>query len=298
MNHLDFFQENRLTVIPVEPRGKRPTISRWQQRTFKDNDPNEFHGDSNFGVVLGEASGIVDIDLDTALAIGLAPYFLPQTGWKFGRKSALNSHWIYRIEGDPGRTKKFDVDGKFSEYRANGAMTIFPPSEHKDTGEAIEFSTRGELGTSTQNELIEALSSMAACAVIVPAYQKGKRHEVILALTGTLIAAGKPEDLIYTLVDALCDVTNDGEKACRLNDVRTTVEKHKNGSPYTQRSKLAELISEERVRLVCEYLSIPDTRPSANSDNGDAHIAEDDRNDTGIAKAFAARVSGKIAVRE
>lgn len=294
MSNINFFQENGLTVIPVEPKGKRPTISGWQHRKFKDNNPNEFHSDSNYGVVLGEASGIIDIDLDTALAIRLAPYFLPQTGWQFGRRSAPNSHWIYRLDSDFGRPRKFNVDGKFAEYRANGAQTVFPPSIHGTSGELIEFSALGELGTSSQGELIEALSSMAACAAIVSAYQEGKRHEITLALTGTLLAAGKSPDPIHRLVEALCDVTNDAEKTCRLNDVRTTVEKHKSGEPYTQRSKLAELISEECVRLVCQYLSIPDTHTQTVGDTCAVLLDEADRNDTGIAKAFAKHVRGKL----
>ncbi len=88
MKDISFFDEHRLAVIPLLPQSKKPILDEWQKRTFEENNESEFQPDSNIGVVLGEASnGIVDIDLDTPVAIKLAPLFLPETGWKFGREN-------------------------------------------------------------------------------------------------------------------------------------------------------------------------------------------------------------------
>ena len=77
-------------------RSKRPKPKDWQKRTAADNDPTEFAEGNNYGVVLGDASsGLVDIDLDCDLARKLAPYFLPPTGWIFGRSGAPRSHYLY-----------------------------------------------------------------------------------------------------------------------------------------------------------------------------------------------------------
>jgi Bifunctional DNA primase/polymerase, N-terminal len=98
MSKISFFNENGLCVIPVHPRSKQPKPRDWQKRRFDNNEPAEFSGEANYGVVLGDASsGIVDIDLDSELARRLAPYFLPKTGWCFGRRSTPKSHWLYRV---------------------------------------------------------------------------------------------------------------------------------------------------------------------------------------------------------
>ena len=203
-------------------KSKRPKPKDWQKRTAADNDPTEFAEGNNYGVVLGDASsGLVDIDLDCDLARKLAPYFLPPTGWISVGPSAPNLTTFIRVSGDAGRGRKFDVGGKFAEYRANGQMTVFPPSIHQ-SGEAIEFAVCDELGVSTQAELLDRLSWMAMCAIVGPFYVKGKRNELVLALSGTLLIDGKSESEVLRLVEVLCDVTNDPEKAARLETVRNT----------------------------------------------------------------------------
>jgi bifunctional DNA primase/polymerase-like protein len=98
-----FFNNNNLSAIPVHPRSKKPKPVGWQNRNVDQNDANEFLTDDNIGVVLARASyGLVDIDLDSVIARQLAPYFLPKTGWVFGRPSAPRSHYLYRVSGDPG----------------------------------------------------------------------------------------------------------------------------------------------------------------------------------------------------
>jgi len=125
MKDISFFDKQKIAVIPVLPASKAPVVKGWTNRCVEDNDPAEHDDDSNIGVVLGKNSnGIVDIDLDTPAAVQLVPYFLPETGWKFGRETARNSHWIYRVNGNPGDRVQIKLcDEMFAEYRANGCMT-------------------------------------------------------------------------------------------------------------------------------------------------------------------------------
>ena len=75
MSKISFFDDNGLCVIPVHSQTKQPKPRDWQKRRFEDNDPAEFSVDTNFGVILGDASnGVVDIDLDCELARRLAPF--------------------------------------------------------------------------------------------------------------------------------------------------------------------------------------------------------------------------------
>src|SRR5262249_7903614 len=80
--------------VPIGRKSKRPTEKEWQQRPFN---PAQFNGNSqNVAVQLGAVSGgLCDVDLDSMLAIGLAPEFLPPTGAVFGHRSKPCSHQLY-----------------------------------------------------------------------------------------------------------------------------------------------------------------------------------------------------------
>ena len=122
---------------------------------------------------------------------------------------------------DAGRGRKFDAAGKFAEYRANGQMTVFPPSIHP-MGEAIEFAEFGDAGNATRAGLMDSLTSMSICGIVVPLYQEGKRNDIVLALSGTLLSRGKSEQVVLRLVEVICEVTGDQEQASRFDAVRTT----------------------------------------------------------------------------
>src|SRR4051794_41109677 len=85
--------------VPVPHRSKNPGYKAWEQSRFTESDlPHHFNGrPQNVGILLGEPSdGVIDIDLDCAQAIALAPGILPATGARFGRASKLLSHYLYR----------------------------------------------------------------------------------------------------------------------------------------------------------------------------------------------------------
>src|SRR5262249_25546505 len=97
----------------------------------------------NLGILNGSASGNrLDVDLDTPEARAVAPFLLPATGWRFGRKSAPLSHYIYATDRTfPKAQQEYtDLDGTvLCELRGDGGMTIYPPSLHKDSGEEITW---------------------------------------------------------------------------------------------------------------------------------------------------------------
>jgi hypothetical protein len=133
-------------VVPIPPRSKGPTIPGWNTHTFS---PDDFSDDANLGILLGEPSGLVDIDLDDPKAAELAPQYLPPTPAKFGRASKPNSHWIYKV-ANPLPSRRFSWPEKkcivtkriikkcIVEYRSTGSQTVFPPSIHP-SGEQIQW---------------------------------------------------------------------------------------------------------------------------------------------------------------
>ena len=87
-------------VVPVPFRQKGPKLAGWQSLRLTENDlPQHFNGQSmNVGVLLGEPSSLIDVDLDAPEAVKLAPSLLLPTGCIFGRKSKPASHRLYTAQ--------------------------------------------------------------------------------------------------------------------------------------------------------------------------------------------------------
>jgi hypothetical protein len=177
-------------VVPVPFKSKRPAGDAWQNLRIPEAAAGQwFNGQAqNVGVLLGKASGgLADIDLDSAEAITVAPFFLPGTR-TFGRASKRCSHWLYKTELaaiEDVATIKFTDTQKpakvILEIRigggAKGAQTVFPGSVHP-SGEAVEWEDRREVATIEGAELKRICGRLAACALLARAYpQQGGRHE-------------------------------------------------------------------------------------------------------------------------
>jgi putative DNA primase/helicase len=301
MQEISFFDKHGLAVIPVKPASKVPAIASWSKRCADDNDSSEFNDDSNVGVVLGEGSnGIVDIDLDAPAAIKIADYFLPETGWKFGRETAPSSHRLYRIKGEVGRREAIMLDGEtFAEYRGDGCMTVFPGSIHGKTGEAIQWSKCEEPAVASGEELIGGLKKMAITAAVMPRYKEGSRNDIVNALAGTLFYHGMAINDIKHIVGVLCDVTADEEINSRLECVDTTAERKSSNQSVTGEQQLRELIGNDAVTSIISYLggqknSLPAVNRAASSSSSNV-LSDDEMNDMGVAKRFASNMRTRVA---
>lgn len=147
--------------IPLPVKSKAPQRPNWQRGGFTVDD---FDPGGNIGLLLGEISdGLVDVDLDCEEAIEAAPDFLPATGWRFGRDSRPNSHWIYRVTDASKTTKWQDEDGCMLELRATGAQTMAPPSVHP-SGERVRDDLSGEPTEVSRDELHDACTALAGWA--------------------------------------------------------------------------------------------------------------------------------------
>ena len=147
--------------IPVEFQGKKPLRAGWQQLSIGHHDvDNHFGEEVNIGIRLGDASGVVDVDIDSEEAAQLADQYLPPTPSEFGRDSRPRSHRLYRVEkgtaGESGRHQFPEALGKGTivEYRANGAQTVFPGSVHV-SGETIRWDSDGEPAQAYADQLRE-----------------------------------------------------------------------------------------------------------------------------------------------
>ena len=153
------------SVIPVPHQSKNPGFKGWEQmRLTPEALDHHFNGHpQNIGVLLGEPSGwLIDVDLDHARAVELAPQFLPTTPAVFGRSSKPRSHWIYRVTA-PVATKKFRSRsaGMLVEFRSTGTQTVFPPSTH-ESGESISWDeVDAEPATVDPQQLFDSVERLA-----------------------------------------------------------------------------------------------------------------------------------------
>jgi hypothetical protein len=156
---------------PVEWRTKEPLLREWPRRRLQPADL-ELFADRNVGLVLGAVGGdLVDVDCDWPEASALAEELLPSTGRVHGRPSSPSSHWWYcsasaRTEVFQVRTTSPRRKRVVVELRADGCMTLAPPSAHP-TGEVLAWERRAEPGHVGATTLRESVARLACAAVLV-----------------------------------------------------------------------------------------------------------------------------------
>lgn len=219
------YVRNGLTVVPI-PRGEKgPRIPGWQNLRLVDSDlPGYFSNGENLGVILGAASGgVVDADLDAPETLAVADFYLPKTGFVFGRASKLGSHRLFVCDPAPPPQKFSAPDGTtLIELRSTGQQTVVPPSLHPN-GELYEFSEHGEPARVDANDLAWRARIIAATALLARHWPtQGQRHDAALALAGTLLRAAWSEEQVARLVEAVAMAAHDEELRGRVRDVIST----------------------------------------------------------------------------
>ena len=249
--------------LSVPYRSKNPGFNGWQNFTVTEADlPQHFNEQQqNIGVLLGKVSGnLIDVDLDCAEAVALAPHFLLTTGAIFGRHTRPRSHWLY-IAAIPSKVTFTDpVTGKrLVEILTNGQQSIFPGSTHKDTGELVEWSEDGEPAHVSATELRQAANCLAAATLLALHWpHEGSRQDAALALAGGLLRAGWTEDKTIRFLEAVCTTAGDEETRQRIKTVCHTLRKLEDGAHVTGWPTLAKIMDERVVSRVREWLDLRD----------------------------------------
>jgi hypothetical protein len=155
---LTLAQLQRLALVPIPSRAKSPTAKEWQTKQFV---PDDFDASGNVGLRL---DGLADGDMDSAYAVVLAPYFMPDTKMIFGRASKPRSHFVYKPDKSMKYTKYRGLSKEtLLECRTGGGhQTVIPPSVHP-SGEQIAF----EPGANLTPTAVSAKELAAAFAELV-----------------------------------------------------------------------------------------------------------------------------------
>ena len=189
--------------VPVKFRSKKPSAGEgWQHiRINADNVAQYFNGvEQNIGIQMGPASnGLTDGDMDMEEARAIAPYFMPITKSKFGRRSARSSHYLYysslatsvgTITFRHPATKEMILELRVGGGD-KGAQTVAPGSVHEDTGEPITWEDDGEPTQVSGEELLRCAKTVASLALLARHWpkEKGSRHHMHCGLAASWHAA-------------------------------------------------------------------------------------------------------------
>jgi DNA polymerase-1 len=228
--------------VPNRARTKKPCVDEWVQLRRVGYDLDGLFPDNtdrNIGVLNGEPSaGFVDIDLDCKEARAAAPHLLPRTDMVWGRQSAPNSHYGYRVGNPPRKTADSfddptlpDDQGHLLEIRSTGGQTIVPPSiAPADTKkgkieEPVIWYRCGDPAWIDIVELERAVRRVSAAALIGRYVGDGRRHKPVLALCGGLLRANWPVAEVKVFVRAVAVASGGGDPKDLEACVETTAER-------------------------------------------------------------------------
>lgn len=262
LDFVHYYRQNGWAVTPLD--GKRPILPQWQKTVLSDGDLRaNFVNGRNLGLLLGSPSGgLVDIDLDHAAALIVAPHFLPPTPFVFGRATKPRSHWMYIVEPVP-KTQQFQMPegDMIVELRSTGAQTMVPPSKHPD-GETVSLADAEAILPDPPThieaqELIRAVRRIAAASMLAANWPTvGSRQDAALALAGGLLRAGWNEDETCTFIRAVAGAARDDEFSLRVTTVRSTAQKLHDGLPVKAWPSLAEIVGGKIVSKTRDWLQI------------------------------------------
>ncbi|WP_027230385.1 bifunctional DNA primase/polymerase [Phyllobacterium sp. UNC302MFCol5.2] len=274
--------------IPVQPRSKKPALSKWQTTVINPGNAARFFNrpDVNVGVILGaKSAGLVDIDLDRPEARACAPYFLPPTDALFGRPGAMDSHWLYisDLAGDPqikvATIKLSDPDevdlkqATLLEVRIGGvagAQTVLPPSIH-ESGEAIRWSNGGlhDPAVVSGVELLTKTKRLAAASLLAKHWpQETGMHNAALVVGGCLARAGftTPEAGIF--IEAVCRAAGDPDVKDRKRTGEDAADAFLRGAKTLGLPTLRKVFGGPVADLLGDWLGLkPDTQARTTATN-------------------------------
>src|SRR5216683_6647438 len=252
----------------VRLNGKAPTRKDWQVIKYDEAELVSIFagGNSNIGVVLGEVSSLVDVDLDCYEARAMAAEFLPKTPARFGRKSSRQSHCLYTVVGAVKTQRLADPEeqggaagdhkGAIIELRGDGAQTMMPPSTHP-TGEPVEWETELAVpATVNLEELRDSVLRLAAASVIVRRWHKLSRHDAALALTGALLQGGLSVEVTTHFLLTVVGAAGDDEPDDRARAIEDTIKRSSAGEPIAGAAKCREIFGDKTWSKISEWLGL------------------------------------------
>jgi hypothetical protein len=231
--------------------------------------PRYFNGKpQNIGIVLGPTSkGLTDVDLDCAEAVALAPYLLPRTEARFGRRSKPDSHYLYEtalaetagkatLTFKAPKTGEMLVELRVGGPAGNGAQTVFPGSVH-ESGEPVEWAKAGKPAAYDGGRLRLAVAALAAAVLILrgwpPAGAKS-RHDAARVVGGFLARCGWSPDEAAHLIGAVAKVAGQDDVKDRQRAAQDAVAAYRAGKHAHGMPAMIGTFGEPAAKQIAEWL--------------------------------------------
>ena len=225
--------------VSLKQQSKEPIGIAWQKKPIS---PDLVHGafktnGHNIGLINGDASGIVDVDLDCREAKQFASLVLPKGLAAFEHAGNDRGHILYRVN-DAGKTQRYqcpETGETLVELRSNGSQTMIPPSIHP-SGQKLKFTFLDDTVTPLNfDDLQIQVRKIAALCLIARHWREGIRHSLALGVAGLLLKTDHDEAQSKEIIAAICEVTGDEELHDRLKAIETTFDQPlENVAGFTQ----------------------------------------------------------------
>jgi hypothetical protein len=258
---------------PIVFKAKNPIREGWQKEDIsREQIPALFDGERNIGLRTGTPSGnLLDVDLDSQIAVRLAPEFLPSTSAIFGRKGKPNSHWLYIVDGNL-TSEKFedssdtedeggednDTKQTLVEIRSDGRQTVVPPSVH-ESGEQITWREgAGDPAVVSAPVLRVSVITLAITVFLTKHWPKseGTRQDYAMAAAGILCLHSFSEADTLRIIQVASRSANDdpADFPRRMQAVEHTYQFFREGKDIFEFGKFAELTSKTSAAVLRTYL--------------------------------------------
>jgi len=206
---------------------KRPIHKSWQTNTKSFDEVWSIHQTnwSNIGLVLGNTSGVMDIDCDSFEAVALMRHLADGYLGHF-KRSHDSAHYLFLCE-EGGKTVqlKHPDGGVMIELRGDGSQTMVPPSTHPNGQQLSMKDWHSDASPHQYDSLYRILHRVGVLGLLMRGWHIGSRHQLSLSFTGLCQSLGILYDDTYDMVQLLCHVTHDEEENSRLNNVKVTYQR-------------------------------------------------------------------------
>lgn len=235
-------------LIPLHDRQKRPLNDKWGENQYSLSDLGQ-----QVGLVI--EPGMVDVDLDWPELRRLATDGNYDT-MAWGRMGQL-THLVYRSDLKEPVTFRLPkivgaplLDGDHAytvcELRTSAEgeayQAMIPGSIHPD-GDQLEWFNQVVPQEAPADALVQQAGVMAGVAVLSRFYPgEGSRDEFALALTGCMVRAGWPEEIVERFMTYLCRLTGDDEIQMRATKARRAIKRLEAGKKVAGIPKAANLM--------------------------------------------------------
>jgi hypothetical protein len=210
-----------LRVTPL--RGKDAFLPGWQNQQLSEEElPHLFTSGRNVGILLGGDLGLVDVDLDNTLAVGVARCILPATLMSGREKNPHSHYWYICQPPPPSRTYALPKDmaarleleshgATLVELRGMGRQTMVAPSVHPEDGDRYLWHG-GAIREIDGEELAGLVADVAVATLLALNWPpKGSRQEFVLAAAGYL-GRHLEHERVATIMEAAALAAGDEEK--------------------------------------------------------------------------------------